>query len=239
MSDKAGFVWYKHGLGTVIVCVVIALTLSYLDFFSSFNQVWIDRDVRNQGLKGAAYFMLVASLLTACGAPRQLIAFLGGYAFGFVTGTILATLATLVGCMLAFFASKLLIRPLIRKKFTRQASRIDTFLHHHPFRKTVIIRLLPVGSNIMTNLLAGTTSVRPSAFFIGSAIGYLPQMIIFALLGKGLFIGSGWKIGMSIALLLISSYMSVSLYKKYRRSAAVEPTEGDDVCTNIENQSRS
>jgi uncharacterized membrane protein YdjX (TVP38/TMEM64 family) len=93
-------------------------------------------------------------------------------------------------------------------------------LHENSVRKTIIIRLLPLGSNVITNLLAGTTSVKPSAFFIGSAIGYIPQMIIFALLGKGLFIGSGLKITVSIGLLLISSYMSVSLYKKYRRNGA-------------------
>lgn len=234
MNKHDGFVWYKHGLGVVLLCIAIAFSLSYLDFFTSFNQNWIDRDVRNQGLKGAAYFILVASILTACGAPRQVIAFLGGYAFGLVTGTLLATFATVIGCILAFFASKLLIRPIIRKKFSRQAKRIDEFLHHNPFRKTIIIRLLPVGSNIMTNLLAGTTSVKPSAFFIGSAMGYLPQMFIFALLGKGLFIGSEWKIAVSILLLLITSFMSVSLYKKYRRSVAetTRLNEADCVQTN-------
>ncbi|WP_250884214.1 VTT domain-containing protein [Glaciecola sp. XM2] len=217
MNNNSDFVWYKHGLGTVAVCMLVAFMMSYLDMFSLFNQAWIDRDIRDNGLLGGVYFILVAGMLTACGAPRQLMAFLGGYAFGFVAGALLSTIATVMGCMLAFFASRLLIRPIIRRKFSRQVVRIDNFLYRNPFRKTMIIRLLPVGSNIMTNLLAGSTAVKPSAFFAGSALGYVPQMVIFALLGKGLFIGSEWKIAVSIALLLISSFLSVSLYKKNRQ----------------------
>ncbi|WP_371195106.1 TVP38/TMEM64 family protein [Glaciecola sp. SC05] len=239
MASKERFVWYKHGLGTVVLCVLIAFVLSYTDVFSAFNEGWIDRDVRDQGIQGAVYFVVVATMLTACGAPRQVMAFLGGYAFGFVSGALLATLATVLGCMLAFFASKLLIRPFIRKRFARKAKQIDSFLHYHPFRKTIIIRLLPVGSNIMTNLLAGTTSVKASAFFVGSALGYLPQMVIFALLGKGLFIGSEWKIAVSILLLLVSSFMSVSLYKKYRREEASLPNAPMDDCANTDSKSRA
>jgi uncharacterized membrane protein YdjX (TVP38/TMEM64 family) len=114
--------------------------------------------------------------------------------------------------------SKVMIKPLVRKKFDKHSLRINTFLTNHPIRKTIIIRLLPVGSNVLTNLVAGSTSVSPRAFFIGSCIGYIPQMFIFSLLGKGMLMGSEWKIIGSVLLLSISSYLSFSLYKKHRSS---------------------
>lgn len=218
MSKERSLKWYKQGLGTVVLCVVIGYVFTYIDIASSFNQTWIDRDIRDSGLKGALYFFSISVLITACGAPRQIVAFLGGYAFGAISGVILATVAALGGCIITFYVSKIVIKPLIRKRFHKQSERVNAFLANEPTQKTIIIRLLPLGSNVLTNLIAGSTNVSPRAFFIGSGIGYMPQMFIFSLLGKGVLIGSEWKIIVSMLLLFVSSYVSFSLYKKHRTS---------------------
>ncbi len=218
MSKASSLKWYKQGLGTVVLCVVIGYFFTYMDIASSFNQTWIDRDIRDNGLKGAMYFFAISVVITACGAPRQVVAFLGGYAFGAISGVMLATAATLGGCIVTFYLSKLVIKPLIRQRFHKQAERVNAFLAKQPTRKTIIIRLMPLGSNVLTNLIAGSTNVSPRAFFIGSGIGYIPQMFIFALLGKGMLIGSEWKIIVSVLLFFVSSYLSFLLYKKHRLS---------------------
>ena len=81
---------------------------------------------------------------------------------------------------------------------------------------TIIIRLLPFGSNLITNMVAGVAQINNRQFFLGSFIGYLPQMIIFALVGSGIEVMSVWKISLSIALLLVSSILSGHLYNKYK-----------------------
>jgi uncharacterized membrane protein YdjX (TVP38/TMEM64 family) len=219
--------WYKQGIATFALCLAIGWTLTNFDFFSSFNQGWIDRDIRENGIQGLLYFLGIATVLTACGFPRQLMAFLGGYAFGFVWGALIATLAAVLGCSLVFYISKYAISPLIVKRFPRQTAAIAGFLDAQPTRKTIIIRLLPIGSNLITNLLAGASRINARAFFIGSAVGYLPQMIVFALLGKGILIGSDWKIAVSVVLLIISSVLSIHLYKRYKRST-VEFSSSDN-----------
>lgn len=216
MSQNKQSNWYKQGIGMLCLCIVTGLALSQLDFFSSFNAAWIDRDVRAAGVAGELYFVLAFSLLTALGAPRQMVAFLGGYAFGFAVGLLIGMLATVIGCMLSFFISRVICRRIIRHKFPLKVAKIDAFLANKPMRKTIIIRLLPVGSNLLTNLLAGAVSIRPLSFFTGSAIGYLPQMIIFALLGKGILIDSYWKIILSAGLFFISSFLSFRIYKSYK-----------------------
>ncbi|GAC35573.1 TVP38/TMEM64 family protein [Paraglaciecola polaris] len=208
--------WYKHGVGTISFCIVIGLLLTNLDIFSSFNETWVDRDIRNAGIIGWIYFLGIGVVATACGAPRQVVAFLGGYAFGAISGTLLATLAATMGCAITFYISKCVIKPLVQRKFNYQSKQADNFLRYAPTRKTIIIRLLPFGSNVLTNIIAGSTNVSPKAFFVGSTIGYLPQMLIFSLLGKGILVGSEWKILFSTLLFLFSSYLSFLLYKKYR-----------------------
>ncbi|MDP5133887.1 MAG: VTT domain-containing protein [Paraglaciecola sp.] len=226
-SDHVNVKWYKQSIATFVLCLVIGWILTDFDFLSSFNQEWIDRDIRENGIQGVIYFLVIGAVLTACGFPRQLVAFLGGYAFGFVWGTLIATLAAVIGCSLVFYISKYAISPLIVKRFARQTAAIAGFLAAQPTRKTIIIRLLPIGSNLITNLLAGASRINARAFFIGSAVGYLPQMIVFALLGKGILIGSDWKIAVSIVMLAISSVLSIHLYKRYKRSA-VEFSSSDN-----------
>jgi uncharacterized membrane protein YdjX (TVP38/TMEM64 family) len=234
MKTSRSLVWYQHGLGTLLLCLAFGLIISNVGLFDAFNQTWIDRDIRDAGLSGAVYFLSIGALVTACGAPRQIVAFMGGYAFGFSLGALLATLAAILGCVAAFYFSRLfsrnILRSVSRRKFAIQANRVNHFLSQQPTRKTIIIRLLPVGSNIITNLVAGATDVSAKAFFIGSAIGYIPQMLVFALLGKGLLIGSEWKIALSVILLLISSLLSFSIYRKYQREYKGDASKAAPVC---------
>ncbi|GAC05694.1 MAG: DedA family protein [Alteromonadaceae bacterium] len=215
MTESSNYTWYKHGLGTLGICVVIGLVLSNFNIFSSLNENWIDRDIRDSGGIGLIYFVGLGAITTACGAPRQIVAFLGGYAFGAIGGTLFSTIAVTIGCSVTFYISKYLVKPFVQRKFAHQSKIADSFLSIAPTRKTIIIRMLPLGSNVLTNIVAGSTNVSPKAFITGSMLGYLPQMLIFALLGKGLLVGSEWKIILSAVLFLLSSLLSYSLYKKY------------------------
>ena len=61
-------------------------------------------------------------------------------------------------------------------------------LADNAFTVTLIVRLLPVGNNTAFSLLGGVASVRALPFLAGSAIGYVPQTLVFVLLGKQSFI---------------------------------------------------
>lgn len=204
------------GLLILVSMILLGLLINTLLSATDFNQTWIDSQVRNQGSRGILYFILFCTLTTACGLPRQLTAFLGGYAFGVLNGALLATLGVTLGCILSFYFARIVAKSFIRKKFPNKVSGIDRFLHHHAFTKTIIIRLLPIGSNLITNLVVGVTHAKGSHFITGSFIGYLPQMIIFAIAGSGVEVLSVWKIGLSVALFVISSLLSARLYRQYK-----------------------
>ena len=127
-----------------------------------------------------------------------MVAFLGGYAFGLTLGATLALCATVFGCILAFFFSRFIGRQIVSKWLASQIRHVNDFLKDNTFVTTLLIRLLPLGSNVITNLVAGVTHARPSAFFSGSAIGYIPQTIIFSLLGSGIGIEHELRISLSI-----------------------------------------
>jgi uncharacterized membrane protein YdjX (TVP38/TMEM64 family) len=193
------------------------------------NEDWIDAHVRGQGLSGWLIFISVGGLCAAVGFPRQVISFLGGYAFGVVKGTTIAVLATGTGCLLTFFYARFFGRAFIQRKFPRKIKRIDDFLKDSPFAMTLLIRLLPVGNNMLTNAAAGVSGVHPAAFIFGSFVGYIPQTIVFALAGSGITLDPFWRISLSVILFIVSGLLGVYLYRRYRQGK----TLGRDIETQL------
>jgi uncharacterized membrane protein YdjX (TVP38/TMEM64 family) len=122
--------------------------------------------------------------------------------------------------MVGFFYARWLGRAFVQKRFPGRLRKLDTFLHLHPFSMTVLIRLLPVGHNASTNLLAGVSSVPALPFFAGSALGYLPQNMVFALAGSGVNLDPSLRLTLAVLLFVISSLLGVWLYRRHRRELA-------------------
>lgn len=207
--------------------LVMLTTLALLGFLASHFQLgdmltqhWVDSEIRGRGWMGMGLFLAAGMLATGLGFPRQVMAFLGGYAFGFLAGTALATLAALLGCIMGFLYARWLGRAFVQKRFPGRLRKLDDFLHLHPFSMTVLIRLLPVGHNASTNLLAGVSSVRALPFFAGSALGYLPQNMVFALAGSGVDLDPSLRLTLAALLFIISSLLGVWLYRRHRQELA-------------------
>lgn len=178
------------------------------------------------GALGWLAFVAGAGLLTAVGLPRQIPAFIGGYVFGVVWGTALAALGAVLGCAMSFLYSRFLGRDLVRKRFGRRIKAFEEFVNTSPVTMTILIRLMPVGNNTITNLLAGLTSIRLAPYLLGSAIGYLPQTFIFALIGKGVRVDPGLRIGIACVLFVATTLWGFVLYRKYRCARLLNEANG-------------
>jgi uncharacterized membrane protein YdjX (TVP38/TMEM64 family) len=189
------------------------------------DKAWVDGEIRNQGMAGQLGFIGIAALFASLGLPRQVVAFLGGYAFGFVSGTLLAMLAVLVACVMSFGYGRVARHFLGVSGVPERFRRVASFVHDHTFTTTLVIRLLPAGSNLLLNLAAGLGGIRALPFFAGSALGYVPQMLIFALVGSGIRVDPALRIGVGVALFVISGVLGVQLYRRYRDRLPVAPGE--------------
>jgi uncharacterized membrane protein YdjX (TVP38/TMEM64 family) len=184
---------------------------------------WVDQHIRDDGLRGEAVFVLVGIALTAAGAPRQGIAFIAGYAFGAMVGTVLALVAQIGGCALAFYWARLVGRDWAERRMAgRLGHRLRPLrdqLAGAPFSATLALRLLPVGNNLALNLLAGMSGIAALPFVAASALGYLPQTLIFALLGKGVRVDGVWQLTLAAVLLAASVAIGFWLLKRNRAMA--------------------
>jgi len=185
---------------------------------------WVDAYIRDEGFRGEVVFVLVAALATGVGVPRQSVAFLGGYAFGTVLGAGLALGAQLLGCALAFLWARAVGRGWAERRlngrFGPKLRPLVATLRDNPFSSALALRLLPVGNNLALNLLAGLSGIGFWPFLAASALGYLPQTIIFALLGKGVRVDGAWQIGLAAALLVVSVGLGLWLLRRQRGEGA-------------------
>ncbi|MFH5925832.1 TVP38/TMEM64 family protein [Roseomonas xinghualingensis] len=182
------------------------------------GMAWVDHWIRGQGLWGELVFLAAGAAATAVGLPRQAVAFLGGYAFGAAIGTGLALLAQLLGCAASFGWARLLGREWAARRlegrFGRRLRPLHDRLVANPFGATLALRLLPVGNNLALNLVAGLSSVALVPFLAGSGLGYLPQTLVFALLGDGVAVDRTAQLILGAALFLISVALGVWLLKR-------------------------
>jgi uncharacterized membrane protein YdjX (TVP38/TMEM64 family) len=200
-----------------ISLVLIGFVLKFTELGAIFDEAWIDTYVSGKKLHGYLIFIIMGLVFTALGLPRQIISFLGGYAFGFVQGVGLALIATLLGCIGAFYFARFIGRNFVVNKFRDKVHRIDDFLNQNPLAMTLLIRFLPIGSNLVSNLAAGVSGVRGLPFFLGSLFGYLPQTIVFALVGSGIGIEPIFRISLGASLFILSGVLGIYLFRRYRR----------------------
>ena len=180
---------------------------------------WMDMHVRSRGVSGVFTYVGLAIFFSAVGIPRQIICFLGGYAYGFFPGVLLGSVGTGLGCASAFTFSRLLGRSFIKRKFGVRIQKIDDFLSRSPFNMALTLRFFPLGSNFVTNILAGVTSIPALPFILGSVIGYLPQNIVFALFGSGVNVSSTIRMVLAVVLFILSTLLGFKIYCKYRSQA--------------------
>lgn len=190
---------------------------------------WVDRYLRGDGLRGEALFVLAGAAAVAAGAPRQAVAFLGGYGYGAALGTALALAAQVLGCALSFLWARLVGREWAERRlagrFGRRLRPLRDALAESPFGATLALRLLPVGNNLALTLLAGMGGLPALPFLAASALGYLPQTLVFALLGKGVRVEGVWQLGLSALLLLASAGIGLLVLRRHRAARALEGGE--------------
>ncbi|WP_203298943.1 TVP38/TMEM64 family protein [Marinobacter sediminum] len=202
----------------------VSIQQGWLDFISDKNLV--ANYIHSHGVPGLIGVALAGALFTGVGAPRQLLAFVLGFALGGIHGTLLSTLAAAVGASGCFFTARWLLRTSLAQRFGQRMRQFEDLFHQQTLLKVLMIRLLPVGSNLATNLVAGCSNIRFTPFLVGSMLGYLPQMLVFALAGAGIGNADHYQLMLSITLFVIASVIGAFLYHSHRAKILATPVSG-------------
>ncbi|MFW5330285.1 TVP38/TMEM64 family protein [Hydrogenophaga sp. ZJX-1] len=210
MKSSAKLLVKPLGLTAVLTLAFVSL---HYGWWGSFNEEDLLRGLFQQHWSIAwPVFALGAVVYTAAGGPRQVLAFACGYLLGGWWGGVLSSVLTGLGALLTMSVVRHTGFDWIRQRHSARIDVIRRVLAHDTWLWILIIRLMPVGSNLLTNIAAALAGLSRRAVLLGSLPGYLPQSLLFSYAGRGFALQDGSKLWVSLALLAVSSVLGWYLY---------------------------
>lgn len=219
MKRNKNLTQYKTLIGQVIkpLCMVfgIVIVLLLARYFHGFDLFLNDHTLLRRGIKGSLIFLSIAIIMCMVGFPRQLVCLTAGVVYGFWLGIFYATIATVIGALLAYNWARWLGREWGKKYLSHaKLKKIHHFIQTNPFHTVLICRLMPVGSSVLLNTMAGIVGISVMPFICATFLGSFPQTVVFVLLGGGIRIGHFGQITLSLLLLAVSILAGLILMKR-------------------------
>ncbi|MFO6424246.1 TVP38/TMEM64 family protein [Motilimonas sp. KMU-193] len=209
--------WLKTVL-IVSLLIAIAASLDSPIMNHITDSPWLVNYLAEQGATGHISLIAIGTVFIFIGGPRQAISLLFGFIYGLLPGIMLAISVCLVAAAANYFCASIMLKGLLARRFPQRMTKFKRFAKRKPFMKILMLRLLPVGSNLVTNFFSGSVGVPFLSFLAASAIGYLPQTIIFALVGGGINEDSPMMIYLSVILGLISLALTSAIYRDHTKA---------------------
>lgn len=172
-----------------IVAVLLAV-LSYFvfDLQHYFQIEYVEKSfnyIENHSIISALVLSGILILFSVLNLPTFYFSILFGYFFGFVPGLIISLISRTLGVILAYFNIHFLFFNIFTKKYGEQAQikKINQLIEEKGFSTIIILRSLYIFPTSFLNAAFSISKIKPTPYFLGSAIGLLPTSIINVSMG--------------------------------------------------------
>lgn len=169
----------------LIVVVALAVLIG--------SQLPLDQwfDAVSNGLEGLGFwaapaFVLVYLIATILGLPNILLILVAGSLFGLFKGTVVASVADILGAMACFLIGRTFARERIKRWMQRHPkfARIDQAVEEKGWKILLLTRLSPVVPSSVLNYGFSCTKVNFWQYTFFSWIGMVPVIVLYTYLGS-------------------------------------------------------
>lgn len=133
-----------------------------------------------------AYFALYVAVAALSLPGAAVLTLAGGAIFGLVIGTVVVSFASSLGALLAFLASRTLLRDTVQERFGQRLKDIDAGVHRDGAVYLATLRLVPLVPFFVINLAMGLTAIRARTFYGVSQLAMLPATVLYVNAGTQL-----------------------------------------------------
>lgn len=181
-----------------IMILVIALLVIVPFFLLGFNDLLTLQGIqarlgdfyawRNAApLLAGGLFFLAYVLITGFSLPgAAIMTLLAGALFGLWWGLLLASFASSIGALLAFLASRFLLRDSIQAKFADKLSSVNQGMAKDGAFYLLTLRLMPIFPFFLVNILMGLTTIKARTYYWVSQVGMLAGTLVYVNAGTQL-----------------------------------------------------
>lgn len=209
--------WVIVGFILLLLSIVVTVAKAPVAYWQQAEVLGVY--LESSGRLGQLLIFFAATLAISFGLPRQLFAFVFGFAFGAQLGVIWALITAVSGCALTYTFARYLFAARFKNRYTQIQSTLSSWVEEDLFLKIVILRFQPLGTNLLTNVCAGLVPLPASKFLLASAIGFVPQSAVFSMLGSGVRLGSKTQMWLSLLLLAVSILLALVVFKRAKRES--------------------
>ena len=141
----------------------------------------------DQPLTVAVVYFLIYVAATALSIPgATIITLAGGAIFGMWQGLLIVSFASSIGAILAFLASRFVLRDWVEARFGQRLADINAGVNREGAFYLFTLRLIPVVPFFLINLLMGLTRMKLWTFYWVSQLGMLAGTAVFVNAGTQL-----------------------------------------------------
>ena len=184
--------WLWIALALLAVAAVLSYRHYDLGSLLTIDRLKASRDAlvgayQAQPLATVGLFFVVYVAAAALSIPGALILTLaGGAMFGLGLGLLVVSFASSLGALLAFLASRYLLRDGIQRRFGQRLAPINEGVRKDGVVYLLTLRLVPVFPFWLVNLLMGLTPIGALRFYAVSQIGMLAGTAVYVNAGTQL-----------------------------------------------------
>lgn len=166
-------------LAVVAICVLV-----FTDAKNVFQKERLLALAEDLGWCGPLIIIGVSLIAPLLFLPRAPIAFVSGFLYGIVWGTLLANVASTFGAALNFALAKNLLSPMSDRLRSRRTTTAKDINPRHAFWALIFLRAFPFSNFVATNLMAGALKIPFRTYIFATFLGMIPSSIMYAAWGK-------------------------------------------------------
>lgn len=167
------------------------------------------------GIFSGIFLIILESMIPIL--PLAVFIALNVISFGPLFGFLISWIATVIGCMLAFFICRKLSEKYESKyKNNKQINKFKKYIGKMPYSSLVILLAVPFTPAFAINIGAGLSDIDPKRYFSALMIGKIPMVYFWGFIGKSLIesITDPYTI-MQIVVMLILAYLASKIVNKF------------------------
>jgi len=170
-------VFLLAGMGIVIAGVAVYLSGG---IHSGQLQDWLQR----AGNWAPLCYVLAYIVMTIVVLPSTPLNIVGGAMFGAGWGLVWTSLGALLAAIVPFTFTRTVGREIVAQRLAGRWQAMDAEVRHGGLFYMFAIRLVPVMPYGLVNFAAGLTAVSFKDYLLGTALGTVPSVLPFVLLGS-------------------------------------------------------
>jgi uncharacterized membrane protein YdjX (TVP38/TMEM64 family) len=204
----------QHIIWILLAVACLFITWLGIHALGGYKPEQLQTLIRQAGFWGPLCYVALYAFGTLALLPSTPLNISGGLLFGPWLGIVWTSVGAVVAAAIAFLFSRTLGRPVMEKRLAGRWQDMDAEIHRGGLFYMFAIRLIPVMPYGIVNFAAGLTSIRFRDYLMGTALGTVPSVLPFVLIGsssfKALSTGNLWPLlgalGLTGALVLFSTW---------------------------------